>query len=232
MNTIKIIFLILTISLSSCVFLTENSLEQTINANNFLNRFPQNQKAIVILRLNGQRGGRIYLCPHKNIIANDFAGCRAIHANNQYKILMLNPHLYYLFPQPEIRPIFSKIKIAEQAKYLSTLEVKAGEIIYAGDINYRRINSIYNERNETSLNDKLIVNDRFELVQKLLSGKNTPQKEKLFTNQIWEINYLIKEYPSLEHRFKTRLINNFNPNNLDLENKKPPSTTENDQENI
>lgn len=224
MNTQKIIALILIILLSSCVFLTENSLDQTISADNFLNRFPDNQKAIIIFKLSGQKFDQIYLCSKENIISNKINNCQSIYATNQYRILMLKPNLYYFFAPRENHPIFFNNKTEDQEKYLTILETKAGEMIYAGDIAYKQAGNDEEGKSSKILNRKFSINDNFDLVENILNGKNSGksswQKEKLFANQTWEINYLIKEYPSLKNRFKKRLLKSFEFKNPNLKNKK------------
>ncbi len=199
----KLLIFLSTILLSSCIFLTENHLNQTINTDSFLNRFPQNQKTIIILKFSGKKGDRIYLCKQENFFSSNKNDCQTIYAEEQYHILMLAPNLYYLFAAPENLPIFSRKKAKKEEQYLTILEAKAGEMIYAGNIVYQR-----------SIN-KFTVSDSFDLVENILSGKNSQNKEELFTNQIWEINYLIKEYSTLKNRFKKKLLKNFelrNPN--------------------
>ncbi len=205
------------ILLTSCVFLTENTLKQTISDNSFLNRFPQNQKSIIIFKLAGRRGSKIHICGQENILANNINSCQSIYITNQYHILMLKPNFYYLFATPPNHPLFSKNKIVEQEKYLTILEAKIGEITYIGDIAYKR--AIGRSRNNTKLsilNRQFTVLDNFELVQKLLSGKNSKKTQKLFANQIWEINYLIKEYPNLQNRFKKGLLKNFDLGSVEI----------------
>ncbi len=228
MKTQKIIALLSTIFLSSCVFLTENSLDQTISADSFLNRFPQNQKAIVIFKLSGKKEERLYLCPKGNIATKTITNCRTVYATNQYNILMLSPNLYYLFAPPENRPIFSNNKTEEPEKYLTILEAKAGEMIYIGDIFYKHSVNTDEDQSTKILNHKFAVNDNFELVENILNRKNSKQKEKLFANQTWEINYLIQEYPSLKRCFKKRLLKSFEPKSPNLKNKK---ITQNAQKN-
>lgn len=212
-RTIKAIIVILTIFLTSCVFLTENSLDQTISDNNFLNRFPRNQKAIVIFKLSGKKNDKIYLCAQENIRANNINDCQLIYITDQYHILMLKPDLYYFVPTPPNHPIFSQNQIKNQEKYLTILEVKAGEIIYVGDILYKQLitkHKDYEDDEEVSiLNSQFTILDNFELVQNLLSGNNSKQTQKLFANQTWEINYLIKEYSAFKSIFKKKLLTSF-----------------------
>jgi hypothetical protein len=199
--------------LSSCVFLTENTLEQTISENSFLNRFPQNQKAIIIFKLSGKKNDKIYLCAQENIRANNINDCQLIYITNQYHILMLKPDLYYFVPTPPNHPIFSQNQIKNQEKYLTILEVKAGEIIYAGDIIYKQLITKHkdyeNDEEVSILNSQFTILDNFELVQNLLAGNNSKQTQKLFANQTWEINYLIKEYSAFKSIFKKKLLTNF-----------------------
>lgn len=205
-HTLKTLILLSLLTLSSCVFLTENTLDQTINDNNFLNRFPTNKKAIVLLKIQGKKNERVYLCQKTQESVQNNEDCQAIYATGQYRILMLNPSIYYLFAEPKNRPIFSDIKTSEEQKYSAVLEVKSGKIIYAGDIFYKKITSIDDDGETKIVSQKLVANDNFELVQNILSGKNSKQKDKLFSNQKWEIDYLIKNYSSLQNRFEKKLI--------------------------
>jgi hypothetical protein len=212
-NLIKIFILILLFSLSNCVFLTENNLNQTVNDNSFLNRFPDNQKAILIFKFTGKSSlissDKIYLCAQENLPNQAIDKCQSIIAANQYRILMLPPNIYYLLPPIKNAPIFPEYKNTKKEHFLTVLPVKAGEIIYAGDISLKL--SDQGEKGEGKIvEDKnFIVKDNFILLQNLLSGKNSKQTERLFANQIWEINYLIKEYPTLQNRFKKQLLKSF-----------------------
>jgi len=222
-QALKTIIILSIIFLTSCVFLTENTLEQTISDNGFLNRFPQNQKAIIILKLSGKKGDKIYLCGQENIVVDNIKSCQPIYINNQYHILMLKPNLYYLFAPPKNHPIFSTNKVVEQEKYLTILEAKAGEMTYVGDVFYKQEISQVNGYEDSVvevLNRQFKILDKFELVQKLLSGKNSKQTKKLFANQPWEINYLIKQYPDLQSRFKKNLLKSF-----DIQEQKLKKTT-------
>jgi hypothetical protein len=213
-HIIKTLILLSAIFLTSCVFLTENSLNQSISDNSFLNRFPQNQKTIVIFKLSGKRGDKIYLCRQtekkENITTNNIKGCKPIYIADQYHILMLKPGSYFFFSPPPNRPIFSNNNIETQQKYLTVLEAKAGEILYVGDILYRQaIKQIkdYDDEEVTVLNSQFKVLDKFELLQNLLE-KNSTQIHKSFINQPWEANYLIKHYSDLQKYFKKKLLKN------------------------
>ena len=190
----KIIPLFIILLFSSCIFLTENTLDQTISANNFLNRFPQNQKAIALIKINGKRGDRIYLCSKKDNIIAKKENCLPIYATNQYTILMINPGLYYLVAPPKNRPIFPQNDHLESEQSSVILEAKAGEIVYVGDINYQ------------TLYVKLEVNDSFEILHNLFVKADLERLQKLFVNQNWEINFLVQQYQNLKDRFKTRLL--------------------------
>jgi hypothetical protein len=209
-RTIKTLILLSIIFLTSCVFLTENSLDQSISDNSFLNRFPQNQKVIVIFKLSGKRGDKIYLCRQENVTASNIKGCKPIYIADQYHILMLKPGSYFFFSPPPNRPIFSENNIEAQQKYLTVLEAKAGEILYVGDILYRQaIKQIkdYDDEEIMVLNSQFKVLDKFELLQNLLE-RNSTQTQKLFANQPWEANYLIQHYSDLQKYFKKKLLKN------------------------
>ena len=213
-QAIKTIIILSVIFLTSCVFLTENTLKQTISDNSFLNRFPQNQKSIIILKLSGKKGDKIYLCNQENIAVNNAQSCQPIYTSNQYHILMLKPSLYYLFAPLKNLPIFSTNKVVEQGKYLTILEAKAGEMTYGGDIFYKQKISRLNDGEDSKVevvNHQFKVLDKFEFLQKLLSGKKSKQTKKLFASQPWEIHYLIKQYPDLQSHFKKKLIRSFDP---------------------
>ncbi len=213
-RTIKTLILLSAIFLTSCVFLTENSLDQSISDNSFLNRFPKNQKAIIIFKLSGKRGDKIYLCRQtqqkENSEVNNIKGCKPIYINDQYQILMLKPGAYFFFSPPPNRPIFSKNNIEIQQKYLTILEVQSEEILYVGDIIYRQaIKQIkdYDDEEVTVLNSQFKVLDKFEMLQNLLK-KNSNQTQKLFANQPFEANYLIYNYSNLQKYFKKKLLTN------------------------
>jgi hypothetical protein len=189
-----IIILSILFLLPSCVFLTENTLKQTISTNSFINRFPSNQKTIVIIKLNGKSDEKIYMCDSKNNIFVTKESCLQIYATNQYTILMLEPSLYYLIIPPRNRPIFYNHNKQIVDKKVAEIEVVIGEIQYVGDINYR------------TLYRKLVVNNNFKNLKNLFDNKNLERLQELFTNQGWEINFLFEQYPQLKNRFKKRLL--------------------------
>lgn len=202
----RIFTIIFLFFLSSCIFLTENNLSQTVDDNNFLNRFPENKKSIIILKLQGKKRDRIYLCEEKNVFESKLEGCRSIYATGQYSIVMLKAGNYYLFAKPENRPLLMQNKIDEKRKYFASLSLKSGEIIYIGDISYKSSINNDDESDFKDLGKKFTIQDNSKLIEAVLNGQKSSQKDKLFSNQIWEINYLIKNYPKLKNRFYKKLL--------------------------
>lgn len=205
MKKLLIIFLL---SFSSCVFLTENKLSQTISEDNFLNRFPDNKKSIVIFKLNGKKRDRVYFCQDQDMTRGSLENCKAVYATNQYHILMLKPAKYYLFSKPENRPLLSENKIDEKQKHFASFKSKSGKVLYLGEITYKSAIASDDDLDVQNLGGKFLVKDNFNLIQKILSGQNQKQKDQLFSNQNWEINYLIDNYENLKDRLSKQLLEN------------------------
>ncbi|MFT6106324.1 MAG: hypothetical protein ACJA0S_001034 [Rickettsiales bacterium] len=197
-----IISLFLILSFNSCVFLTENTLRNSVSENDFLNHFPENQKSIVIFKIKGKKKTKIYLCEEENV--SDPRNCRSIYVSDQYHILMMRPANYYLFSSIKNKPLFQNNNDGH-LKHFGVLQVKAGELTYAGKISYRQSSTI-DKSGKKTIKQNFSVKDHSKLVKEIFSGNNIAQKSKLFSNQNWKINHLIKKYPSLENRFRINLL--------------------------
>ncbi len=204
---IKIIFAVIMVSLSSCVFLTENTLNQTINENSFINRFPQNQKSIIIFKFNGKKDQKIYLCTADNVLQEDESKCIKINSSKNYIVVMTNPGFYYLLANENFNPIFSRQKLETEIKKLNFVELKLEEISYIGDIynSSQLISEKQNQQEYKILNNKFLLKDNFSALEKLLSNKNSKKSLEL-SNQNWQMKYLIKQYPFLKNYLKKNLI--------------------------
>jgi hypothetical protein len=204
----KILILFFCLSFSSCVFLSEGRLKDFANQNSFLNRFPENQKSIIIVKVNGRFGSAMWWCSQRNILKYNSDNCFKLRANKQYQILMIEPGLYYFLKSfRKYPPIFSPVqKDYDKIKRLSTFTAKAGEIVYIGDLSIRR---------SSWEDDGFRVRDGFKKLDLLLSNKNPEKTKQLFASQMWERKYLIKNYPNLKTRLTKRLVKGF-----DLEKQK------------
>lgn len=214
--------------ISACVFLTKGSVMDFADENSFLNRFPENQKAIVIVRINGSTGSKALWCDQKNLLHSDSDNCFWLYASRQYHIMMIKPGVYYLLKSfRKYPPLFSSVdEMNEQIKYLTTFVARAGEIVYIGDLSMKGFKD--DDKSNLSIgavNNDFIVQDNFDLLRDLLSGKNPKKAEKLFANQIWEKKYLTKQYPRLQNHLVKRLVKSFKLNDHSKKSQTHNTTT-------
>ena len=210
---VKTLIFLAILPIASCVFLTKNNLNQTINQNSFLSRFPQNQKAIVIFKIRGKPHSKAWLCREQNYELKNLDDCHKIYSSNQYQILMLEPSIYYLHSPLSNSSLFPEVKVSSKTRSSASIEIKAGELVYAGDLSIKNyVDKNSDEENLQSqevanekVGDDFVMQDSFKSLQNLLKKQDYEKAEQLFANQIWEINYLFKEYPMLENRFIKRL---------------------------
>ncbi|MFT6333006.1 MAG: hypothetical protein ACJAW3_001356 [Lentimonas sp.] len=196
---------------SSCVFLTENTLIQSANENSFLNRFPDNFKSILILKINGNRRDRIYLCQVNDYSQRRSNKCKTLYATNKYQILMIAPKEYYLFAPPKRDPLFVDKKTSNQLrKYFAKLDLNAQEITYSGELSYNKAVRISDQKTSNSQENgksgKKISKDKLEEIQKIIEEDNEKEIKKLLSNQPLEIRHLIKNYPQLKKYLVTKLL--------------------------
>lgn len=199
--------------LSSCVFLSEGSVNDFVNENNFLNRFPENQKSIVIVKIAGSSASKVLWCDQKNIIEPSPDNCFWIYAGDTYHILMLKPGNYYLLKYfRKHPPLFSSIDESHnQMRYFTSFSVKPGQISYLGDLAMKgSAGKEYDQEDKNIISDNgdVIVRDNFENLRDLLNNKNPKKTDRAFANQPWEKNYLVKEYPNLKNLLVKRLVKN------------------------
>ncbi|MCE3255119.1 MAG: hypothetical protein K0R25_613 [Rickettsiaceae bacterium] len=211
----KVALLTLLFLLGSCVFLTENSLKQNVNQNSFLNRFPENQKSIIIFKARGKAKSSILFCDQES--TND---CRKIYVSNHYQILMLEPGIYSLQANSYDSPIFSRFK--KSNKELVLLELMPREIAYLGTLSIRKRSNSNNSasRSNFEVTSDSGAKDDSQMIKNLLENNERQKLEELFANQILEINFLIDKYPEVKNLFKKRLIKapKFNERQIDDEN--------------
>ncbi|MFT6346685.1 MAG: hypothetical protein ACJA02_000923, partial [Myxococcota bacterium] len=158
-----IIYLFLVFSLNACIFLTENTLKKSVKTDDFLNRFPDNQKSIVILKVKGKKKTKIYLCEKENV--NDPRDCRSIYVSDQYHILMMKPLKYYLFGSIKNKPLFQSSD-SGHLKSFGVLQAKAGDLIYAGKISYRQSSRI-DKLGQRIIKQSFSVKDESKLIKKI-----------------------------------------------------------------
>lgn len=190
--------LLLLLILSSCIFLTDGFKPNIVDDNNFLNRFPDNRKAIVLIKINGNSRSQTYWC--RNALEHSQDHCFRVNADNQYHIIMVLPGVYYFLKSAKTsEPIFGKVP--KSLKYLTVFEARAGEIIYVGDLGLEGLGG-------GDLDEVVMVKDNFNLLISLLGGKKKALFHKLFASQVWERNFLLQKYPEWQSRFKKRLVHN------------------------
>ncbi len=167
--------------LSSCAFFTDNLFGSFPNANQFLNRFPENQKALIMIKNYTED---LFWCKvesqYHEIKSDDF--CIKVRPSKLNQILMLDPGIYklidYSFTKEQY--IFGKTRKNLSSKSSLVVTVDANKINYVGLI--ERVGSKYK------------AEDEFAEIQKSFKTKNYQELKASFEISLNDIDYLFKIY--------------------------------------
>lgn len=191
--------LIIIFSISSCSFVTENILETSKfhNSNKFLERFPDNQKSIVILKFSSKSPNDYLLWCKVFEFDDKMSGndnCQKIYSSDFYKILMFEPGNYKLSEYEfEDQYIFQKPKKKISSKASLNFKAEVGKIIYAGFIK------------ENGVKKHEII-DNFALIKNALETRNYQELSKLFSHSIKDLELLVKNYHDSPKNFIKELF--------------------------
>jgi len=183
-KTISIFSLFL---ITSCLAITDPLFSSIPSANNFIDRFPENKKGIVLLKLNSDYLA-ISWC--KADFENEVKdkNCIKLNPSNYYQIIMLEPGWYEIegyrvinrrfqsLKEKEIEPTISNITGKRKSKPLIAFEVIGGKISYAGQIKFHH----------SSVSGSQVKGEDFIAIENAFLTQNQKQLLKIFKGHKWE----------------------------------------------
>jgi len=182
---------------TSCVFLAQNNLA-AIDQNNLFYRFCENEKSLIIFRIDGRQNSKVRICPKKKASTQK---CQIFAKNpgatKDYRLAMFEPGNYEISALTYKTPIWPDSKAAGKLSF----SVKSRDISYIGDLrlqNYRQ-SHLQNSKKRTS---NLSARDKFEKLEKLLQKKKI---EEIFSAQPMAIKQLNKSYPKWSKKTQKNL---------------------------
>lgn len=199
MQRIFTIFSLLLIT--SCLAVTDPLFSSIPSANNCVNRFPQNKKGIVLLKINSDYLALSWCQADFNAEVKD-KNCIKINPSNYYQIIMLEPGWYEIegykvvnrrfqsLKITEIEPVISNITGKRKSPPLLAFEVTAGKISYAGHVKFHH----------SSVSGTQIKGDDFEVIKNTFAEKNQKQLLKIFKGHKKELKIIaekINENPEI-----------------------------------
>lgn len=173
------IFLLFLLLINSCLAVTDPLFSSIPTSNNFVNRFPQNKKGIVLLQLNSDYLAISWCQADFEYEVKD-KNCVKLNPSNYYQVIMLEPGWYEIEGYKIVNRRFQSVRIKEIAPSISNItgkrksppelafEVVAGKISYAGQIMFHL----------SSVGKTQIKGDDFELVKSAFKDKR--QLSKIF----------------------------------------------------
>lgn len=187
----KIFNLALLLLITSCLALTDPLFSDIPSSNNFINRFPQNKKGIVLIKINSDYLALSWCqASFESEVKNK--SCIKINPSNYYQIIMLEPGWYEIegyrvinrrfqsLKSTEIEPVISNITGKRKSPPLLAFEVTAGKISYAGHIKFHH----------SSVSGTLIKGDDFAIIQNNFAEKNQKQLLKNFKGHRTELKII------------------------------------------
>lgn len=198
------LLIIIIFLLSACQFATDNVFGSFPHANKFLQRFPQNQKSLVILK--STTDNLIWCKVQKEsdaITDEDF--CLEIKPKKQNQVLLFDPGIYKLLDYSSIKEdyIFGKSREKLSSKNSLVINLAAQEIVYIGSITrvgtkyqaeseFEILKKAFRSKNYQELKDSIILNlqDLEQLVN--LAQENLSQKIAAPVNYEKNLNKKLK----------------------------------------
>ncbi|MSP33743.1 MAG: hypothetical protein EXR06_02430 [Rickettsiales bacterium] len=187
----KIFTILFLLLVTSCLALTDPLFSTIPSSNNFINRFPENKKGIVLLKINSDYLALSWCQASFESEVKD-KSCIKINPSNYYQIIMLEPGWYEIegyrvinrrfqsLKSTEIEPVISNITGKRKSPPLIAFEVVEGKISYAGHIKFHH----------TSVSGTLIKGDDFEIIKNNFAEKNQKQLLKIFKGHQTELKII------------------------------------------
>ncbi len=204
----QIITLIILTLTTSCLALIDPLFSTIPSSNNFIDRFPENKKGIVLLKLNSDYLA-ISWCQASFENEVKDKSCIKLNPSDYYQIIMLEPGWYEIegyrvinrrfqaLREKEIEPTISNITGKRKSPPLLAFEVIEGKISYAGNIKFR----------DSSVSGAQIKGDDFVTIKNAFSSQK--KLAKIFKGHQWEAKIIaekINKTPEIliENLAKTR----------------------------
>lgn len=186
--------LLLLLFLTSCLALTDSLFSSIPTSNHFIERFPENKKGIILLKLNSDYLA-ISWCQAD--LENDLKNknCIKINPSKYYQIIMLEAGWYEIdgyrvvnrrfqsLHETKIDPIISNITKKRKTAPQLAFEVVEGKISYVGNIKFHHV----------STSGTQIKADDFLIIENAFAAKNQKQINEIFKGHNWEANIIAKK---------------------------------------
>jgi len=209
----KKFFLVLVISIfQSCSYYAENISPIIIKPESFIQRFPENKRGIIFVKINSKYPSTIW-CKTSSVEINH-NDCFEIKSSNFYQIFMIEPANYEIrgyqkiskyINQNSINPKFdaSKKRVSQP---LIMFEVKENKISFVGRIDYK---------NEIIIQEKTQDQD-FADIKKALIEQNQISLKTLFKSHLLESQIISKKINRSENNLNILLEKNIAKHKSDL----------------
>ena len=191
----QIITLIILTLTTSCLALIDPLFSTIPSSNNFIDRFPENKKGIVLLKLNSDYLA-ISWCQASFENEVKDKSCIKLNPSDYYQIIMLEPGWYELqgykqtnrrfqsVREKEIEPTFSNITGKRKTAPVLAFEVDEGKISFAGHIKFHHV---------SASGAAQIKDDDFLEIAKLFSAQEQINLLKIFKGHQWEEKIIAKQ---------------------------------------
>ncbi len=196
----KIIPLIFFCFINACASFVDGLMPDFISANDFVNRFPDNKKGIVILKINSYSPTTSW-CQSLIWIEKKPQTCFDIKSQNHYQALMLEPGWYEIIGYETfntsstriylrnhlIQPQFSPISGQRKGYPFIAFEVAENKINFIGDIKF----------NGKISGDIKIVDDDFETIKNAFRNNDIELLWQFFGKNQQKIDILARKKPNI-----------------------------------
>lgn len=184
----KIIALLLLVLLNSCLAITDPLFATIPSSNNFIDRFPENKKGIVLLKLSSDYLG-ISWCRTDFENKPKDKNCVKLNPSNYYQIIMLEPGWYEIegyriinrryqaLREKEIEPLVSNITGKRKSAPLLAFQVIEGKISYVGTVKFHH----------SSASGSQVNGDNFDEIKNAFLTQNAKQLSQIFKGHKWEV---------------------------------------------
>jgi len=187
----KIIALLFITLATSCLALTDPLFSSIPTSNNFIDRFPENKKGVVLLKLNSDYLALSW-CQADFEIEVKNKNCIKLNPSNYYQIIMLEPGWYEIegyrvvnrrfqsLREKEIEPTISNITGKRKTPPQLAFEVVEGKISYVGHIKFHH----------SSVSGSQIKGDDFAVIKSAFSNNDSAFLAKIFKGHQWEMKII------------------------------------------
>ena len=190
----KIIALLILVLVNSCLALTDPLFATIPSSNNFIDRFPENKKGIVLLKLNSDYLGLSWCqADFENELKDK--NCIKLNPSNYYQIIMLEPGWYEIegyrvinrryqsLREKEIEPVISNITGKRKSAPLLAFQVIEGKVSYVGTVKFHH----------SSVSGSQVKGDDFDDIKNAFLEQNIKQLSQIFKGHKWEMKIIAEK---------------------------------------